>query len=393
MPTPKPTSQFRSTSTSTSTSASASASAGAATADPTSPTATFPLDADGLLASALLRQAARRIRATFAPTPLVFCEARRAWLKLENLQVTGAYKVRGAFNALAAQVERGDRRAVFAASAGNHGLGVAWAARRFGLQATIVVPAAAPAAKVAGCRALGARVVNGGDGFESCLHAGQALARARGGRFLHAFDDPEVIAGQSTVAMELLRLRPDVVLIPVGGGGLTAGMGSLLKRAGVRVVGVQVAGVDALRRALAGQAAQPPRPTLADGLRVAAPGRLTLRICAALLDDIVTVEEDEVAAAVASLATRDRIIAEGAGAVAVAALPRVTGERRAAVISGGNIDAAVLARLMAAAPPAAPAPAPAASPAPPPSPSIASPSPPPTSRTAGRPGRSGCWPG
>jgi threonine dehydratase len=334
-----------------------------------------PLDADGLLARSLLDEAQRRVGAALAPTPAVRSEARGAWLKLENLQPTGAYKVRGAFNALAAQIERGDRRPVVAASAGNHGLGVAWAARHLGLPATVVVPASAPSNKARGCAALGAEVAIGGADFESCVATAQALARARGARFLHAFDDPEVIAGQATVAAELLPLCPDVVVVPIGGGGLASGVGSLLRRAGVRVVGVQVAGVDSLRRALAAagggdgrdgagadEAAGGARggaPTLADGLRVAAPGALTRRICAALFapGDLIVVEEAEIAATMAALALREKVIAEGAGAAAVAALDRLparaAGARRFAVVSGGNVDAGVLARLLA--PPATPA--------------------------------------
>ena len=165
-----------------------------------------------------------------------------------------------------------------------------------------------------------------------------------------------MIAGQATVAAELLALRPDVVVVPVGGGGLIAGMGSVLARAGIRVVGAQVAGLDSLRRALARQGEgdrEAPRgarllpTTLADGLRVTAPGKLPLRIAAAAVDEIVLVSEAEVAAAMAALALNERIIAEGAGAVAVAALPQVAGQRRVAVVSGGNVDGAVLARVLA----------------------------------------------
>jgi threonine dehydratase len=307
---------------------------------------------DGLLAPALIAAAVARVGAVLPATPLVRSERLGAWLKLESLQTTGAFKVRGALNALAARVARGDRRPVVAASAGNHGLGVAWSAHRLGLAATIVVPESAPEIKVAGCRALGARVVRAGDGFESCVAHARAIATAEGARFLHAFDDAEVIAGQATVAAELLPLRPDVVVVPVGGGGLIAGVGSVLARAGIRVVGAQLAGLDSLRRALAPgsdePAPAPVRATLADGLRVIAPGRLPLRIAAAAVEEIVVVSEAEVAAAMAALASGERLIVEGAGAVAVAALARVAGERRVAVVSGGNVDAAVLARVLAA---------------------------------------------
>jgi len=311
------------------------------------------LAADGLLDPALLSTAEARIRGVLPPTPVLASERLGAALKLESLQATGAYKVRGAFNALAARVGRGDYRPVFAASAGNHGLGVAWAARRLGLAATVVVPADAPATKIAGCRALGATLVQATGGFEACAVVARRLAAAAGGHFLHAFDDAEVIAGQSTVAAELLSLDPDVVVVPVGGGGLLAGMGSLLRRHGIRVVGVQVAGVDSLRRALSGEGApgsgSPPAATLADGLRVAAPGRLPLRIASAFLDEIVVVSEEEVTAALVGLAVHERIVAEGAGAVAVAALTRVRGNRRVAVVSGGNIDPRVLGNLIVSA--------------------------------------------
>jgi threonine dehydratase len=209
-------------------------------------------------------------------------------------------------------------------------------------------------------------VVRAPGGFESCAARARALAAAEGARFLHAFDDAEVIAGQATVAAELLALRPDVVVVPVGGGGLIAGMGSVLARAGIRVVGAQVAGLDSLRRALAAQrgddrettrSAQLPA-TLADGLRVTAPGKLPLRIAPAVVDEIVVVSEAEVAAAMAALALNERIIAEGAGAVAVAALPQVSGQRRVAVVSGGNVDRAVLARVLSLVPSAPPSPDP-----------------------------------
>ena len=307
------------------------------------------LASDGLLDGGLLAAAAARVRGVLPETPLIRSERLGAWLKLESLQITGAYKVRGALNALAAAVERGDHRPIFAASAGNHGLGVAWSARRLGLAATIVVPDGAPRTKVAGCLALGARVIRAGDAFESCVARARALAHASGGRFLHAFDDPEIIAGQSTVGAELLAARPDVVVVPIGGGGLVAGVGSLLRRHGIRVVGAQVEGFDSLRRALARVEgpAQPCAATLADGLRVAAPGVLPLRIVAKFLDEIVVVSEDEVANALASLALHERVIAEGAGAVAVAALDRVAGGRRVAVVSGGNIDAHQLGQILA----------------------------------------------
>jgi threonine dehydratase len=278
-----------------------------------------------------LRRARERVGAVLPPTPAVPARTRAAWLKLESLQVTGAFKIRGALNAVGHHVEAGDRRTVFAASAGNHGKGVAWAARHFALGAHVVVPRDAPAAKVDGCRALGAEVTVAGDGFEASWRSAQQLAAAAGGRLVHAFDDPLVVAGQATVAWELLALDPDVVVVPLGGGGLAAGVALVLAPLGVRVIGVRVAG---------GGAA-----TIADGLRVAALGALPARLCAELLSDVVTVGEDDVRRAVRWLAFEEKIVAEGAGAAAFAGLDHVRARRPVAVISGGNIDPARLAAL------------------------------------------------
>jgi threonine dehydratase len=285
-----------------------------------------------------LAAARARITAVLTPTPVVAARSRDAWLKLENLQTTGSFKVRGALNAIARGVEAGDRPSLVAASAGNHGLGVAWAARRFGLSACVVVPRDAPRAKVEGCRALGAEIVVGGDGYEACWAVAHRLAAERGARLVHAFDDPDVIAGQATVGFEIAAMAPDVVLVPVGGGGLAAGVGLALRGRDVRVIGVQVEGADGLRRALRGQAPVRPRQTLADGLRVATAGALTTRICASVLDDVITVREDEVYAAVRQLAIDEHLVVEGAGAVAFAALGRVRARRPLAIITGGNID-------------------------------------------------------
>ncbi len=263
-------------------------------------------------------EAARRLHAVLPPTPAVWCEAHDAWLKLECLQVTGAFKVRGAFNAIA---QRHDRPVV-AASAGNHARGVAWSARRIGIEATVVVPETAPRTKIDGCRALGARVITHGESFDEALEEAKRLAVTHGWRFIHAFDDPDVIAGQGTVGVELRELRPDVVVVPVGGGGLVAGISLALD---CRVVGVLVEGMT-------------PR-TLADGLRVRRQGDLALRVMRERGVERMTVTEEEVRREIVRLAACDHVIAEGAGATAVAALARVEGRRRVAIVSGGNIDA------------------------------------------------------
>ena len=296
-----------------------------------------------------------RLRRYLPPTPLHYAERFGCWLKLENLQRTGSYKVRGALNALLAAHERGDHRPVIAASAGNHAQGLAWAAYRLNVPAIAVMPHGAPQTKIAGVAHWGATVRLHGDTFDEARAFALQLAERNGYRFLSAFDDPDVIAGQGTVGMEIASLAPDVVLVPIGGGGLAAGVALALHAQGVRIIGAQVEHVDAMHRALRGEPEGPlPAATLADGVRVKQPGLLTRDILSRLLDDIVIVREAELRETLVRLALEEHVIAEGAGALALAAGRRVAGKRKCAVVSGGNIDAAVLAGLLADVRPRAP---------------------------------------
>ena len=295
-----------------------------------------------------VQEAAGRLRKWVRETPLVPSSAFDGFLKLENTQWTGAYKVRGAMNALLAQVAAGDKRPVVVASAGNHSSGAAWAARALGLEAIAVVPHSAPRIKIERTRMLGAQVILHGDTFDSAYDEATRIARVRGARLLHAFDDLDVIAGQGTVASELIDHRPDVVVVPVGGGGLAAGMGTLLKAHGITVVGAQVMGVNSMDRHLRGDHSPfHPKPTVADGIRVAKVGTQTSAICEQVLDHMVLVTEHEVRAAMASLALVDHIVAEGAGAVAAAAMKKLGAcGRKVAVITGGNVDPEVLSQVL-----------------------------------------------
>ena len=300
---------------------------------------------DVTVADVLAAQA--RLRRFLSPTPLHHAERFGTWLKLENLQRTGSYKVRGALNALLAGRERGDARPVICASAGNHAQGVAWAAHRLGVQAITVMPHGAPANKIAGVAHWGATVRQHGDSYDDAFAFAVQLAQQHGYRFLSAFDDADVIAGQGTVGIELAAHCPDVVIVPIGGGGLASGVALALKSQGVRIVGAQVEGIDSMARALGGDTRGiAPVPSLADGVRVKIPGFLTRRMCAALLDDVVIVREAELRETLVRLALEENLIAEGAGALALAAGRRVAGRRRFAVVSGGNIDAGVLAGLL-----------------------------------------------
>jgi threonine dehydratase len=296
-----------------------------------------------------------RLRRYLPPTPLHHAERFGCWLKLENLQRTGSYKVRGALNALLAGRERGDRRPVIAASAGNHAQGLAWAAYRLNVPAIAVMPHGAPQTKIAGVAHWGAAVRLHGETFDEARAFAMRLAERNDYRFLSAFDDPDVIAGQGTVGMEIASLAPDTVLVPIGGGGLAAGVALALHAQGVRIVGAQVECVDAMHRVLRGEPeSTAPAATLADGVRVKHPGILTRDILSRLLDDIVIVREAELRETLVRLALEEHVIAEGAGALALAAGRRVAGKRKCAVVSGGNIDATMLAGLLADVRPRAP---------------------------------------
>ncbi len=319
------------------------------------------VQADAHVGAADLLAAQARLRRYLAPTPLHHAERFGCWLKLENLQRTGSYKVRGALNALLAGRERGDHRPVIAASAGNHAQGLAWAAYRLGAAAITVMPRNAPQTKIAGVAHWGATVRLHGDSYDQAKAFAAELARQHDYRLLSAFDDPDVIAGQGTVGLELAEFLPDVVLVPIGGGGLAAGVALALKSRlltggrRVRVIGAQVEGVDSMARALRGdRRLLEPAATLADGVRVKDPGRLTERVLAELIDDVVIVREAELRETLVRLALEERLIAEGAGALALAAGRRIAAKRKCAVVSGGNLDAGVLADLLSQVRPRAP---------------------------------------
>ncbi|WP_396615841.1 threonine dehydratase [Lysobacter soli] len=312
-----------------------------------------PTDIRVTAADVLAAQA--RLRRYLPATPLHHAERFGCWLKLENLQRTGSYKVRGALNALLAARERGDHRPVIAASAGNHAQGLAWAAYRLGVNAITVMPRNAPQTKIAGVAHWGATVRLHGDTYDEAKGFAAELAEQNGYRVLSAFDDADVIAGQGTVGLELAALAPDVVLVPIGGGGLASGVALALKSQGVRVIGAQVEGVDSMLRALRGdRTPRDPVATLADGVRVKEPGHLTQRLLAELLDDVVVVREAELRETLVRLALEEHVIAEGAGALALAAGRRIAGKRKCAVVSGGNVDAVVLAQLLSDVRPRAP---------------------------------------
>ena len=315
-----------------------------------------------MIDAADVRAARARLGDTLAETPCPFSQTlstltgARVFVKLENLQMTGSFKERGAANLLL-QLDPEERaRGVVAASAGNHGLAVAFHARRLGIAATIVMPEWAPLAKVTAARRYGATVVLDGENFD------EAYARAReieaGSRlvFVHPFDDPHVIAGQGTIGLELLAQVPDLdaVLVPVGGGGLIGGVAVAIKsaRPDVAVIGVQAQEIAAMRSSLTAGARVEvaAATTIADGIAVRRVGEETFELARRYVDQVVTVTEEEIANAILLLLEIEKTVVEGAGAVPLAALANqrvaLAGRTVALVVSGGNIDVNVIARVI-----------------------------------------------
>jgi threonine dehydratase len=289
-------------------------------------------------------EARERIRGIAEVTPIYLSETfsrrsgREIRLKAENLQRTGAFKIRGAVNKLATLSPAERSAGVVAASAGNHGQAVAWAAREVGVRARIYVPLDAPMAKVEACRNYGAETEMSGADFEDALAAALAEVDETGATFIHPYEDQLVVAGQGTIGLELLEQAPDVetVLIPIGGGGLALGIATALRALAphVRLVGVQ-AGVGGY--------------TIADGIAVKVPSDFTMPLLEDLLDDLVAVTDEEISEAIVLLLERAKLVVEGAGAVGVAALlsGKADGTGVAIpVLSGGNIDTTMLISVM-----------------------------------------------
>ncbi|MFY9824559.1 MAG: threonine/serine dehydratase [Thermoanaerobaculia bacterium] len=319
------------------------------------------MDDERLLTLAEIENAHERIRRQLPPTPLRRSFALRphdVWLKLECWQPTGSFKVRGAFHHLGSLAETERRRGVVAASAGNHALGVAWAAQALGgVPAVLFVPETVPRAKLEKLRSFPVTVRVTGATYDDAYDASLAYAEAEGARYVHPYDDPLTAAGQGTVGLEILEQLPGVgqIVVPVGGGGLIAAIAVAVKaRApGVRIVAVQPEASPSLSESMArGEALHrfPAAPTLADGV-AGGIGDLVFRH-RALIDEVVNVPESAIEETIVALLAEDQVVAEGAGAVAAAALRcgRLTPDGRpvAVVVSGGNIDAKHLARLLAA---------------------------------------------
>lgn len=278
------------------------------------------------------------------------------YLKTENLQLTGSFKLRGAYNRIARLSDEEKERGVVACSAGNHSQGVALAAQKAGLNAVICIPDGAPISKVEATRAYGAEVVLVPGVYDDAYEKAIEIAKESGRTLIHPFDDDDVIAGQGTIALEILSALPemDICIVPVGGGGLISGMAFAIKalKPTCRVIGVQAAGAASMRHAFDEHRRVPLErvSTIADGIAVKMPGEKTFEYCRRYVDDIVTVSDDEIASAILSLMEQQKLVAEGAGAVSVAAAMAgkvdLAGRKTVCLVSGGNIDVTILSRVI-----------------------------------------------
>ncbi len=279
------------------------------------------------------------------------------YLKTENLQVTGSFKVRGAYYKISQLSEEERKRGVIACSAGNHAQGVALAAQKNGIKALICLPDAAPISKIEATKAYGADICLVDGVYDDAYAEAIRLRDEKGYTFIHPFDDENVIAGQGTIGLELLDQLPDAdaVVVPVGGGGLISGVAFTIKKLNpnIKIYGVQAAGAPSMEESLAhGKIERLSHvSTIADGIKVMEPGELTYSLCKEYVDGIVTVTDDEISSAILALMEQHKLIAEGAGAVPVAAvmfdkIPDIAGKKVICLVSGGNIDVTILSRVI-----------------------------------------------
>lgn len=309
-----------------------------------------------------VRKAEGVLKKHLQPSPLLFnpwlsavygCEV---FLKLENMQPIGSFKIRGATNKIALLTAQERKKGVIAASAGNHAQGVAWGAKKLGVKATIVMPRGAPLVKIQNTESLGAEVILSGDTYDECFLVAQKLATKTGKILVHAFDDPAVIAGQGTVALELLDQMPeiDAVVCSIGGGGLMAGISTVMNELSpkTKLYGSQASGANAMTLSLKkGQPVSLARvETFADGIAVGVTRRGPFDILKKSIDRMLTADDESIAAAILTLIEKAKIISEGAAAVSIAVLDQLKkelkGKKVAVIICGGNIDVNVLNRVI-----------------------------------------------
>ena len=304
-------------------------------------------------ASNALKGVIRKTDVIYAPK---LCKGCDLYLKTENLQVTGSFKVRGAYYKMTKLSTEEKERGVIACSAGNHAQGVALAAQKNGIKSVICLPDGAPISKVEATKSYGAEVCLVEGVYDDAYNKALQLRDEKGYTFIHPFNDEDVIAGQGTIALELIEQLSDLdaVLVPIGGGGLISGIAYTIKTVNprVKVYGVQAKGAPSMKNAIEhGEVEELPSvSTIADGIAVKKPGDLTYEICSKYVDEIVTVSDDEISAAILALMEQHKLVTEGAGAVTVAAAMfgkvDLQGKKAVCVLSGGNIDVTILSRVI-----------------------------------------------
>ncbi len=304
-------------------------------------------------AAQTLKKILRETDVIYAPKLKAGCEL---YLKCENLQITGSFKVRGSYYKMSRLSDEEKARGVIACSAGNHAQGVALSAQKNGIKAVICLPDGAPISKVEATKSYGAEVCLVEGVYDDAYRRALELRDECGYTFIHPFDDEDVIAGQGTIALELMEQLPDLdaVIVPIGGGGLISGIAYTLKtlKPNVKVYGVQAAGAPSMSRSMEDGKIEELASvsTIADGIAVKKPGNLTYELCSKYVDKIVTVSDDEIAAAILALMEQHKLMTEGAGAVAVAAAMfgklDLAGKKTVCLLSGGNIDVTILSRVI-----------------------------------------------
>lgn len=303
-----------------------------------------------------------KIKNLLKRTPVVECPTLKdltgntIFFKLENLQKTGSFKIRGALNKIANLSDEEKKAGVIASSAGNHAQGVALGAAAKGIKATIVMPATAPLAKIAATRSYGAEVILEGTVYDDAYKKACEIQKQTGATFLHPFDDKYVIAGQGTIGLEILEDIPDIdiVLVPIGGGGIIAGIAKAIKslKPNTKIIGIESANAASMNEALLKKEVYEisSKPTIADGIAVRKVGTETFKIAKEYVDEIITVTEDEIAKAILFLMEKSKVVAEGAGATPLAAILsnkiKEKDKKICAVISGGNIDINLIERVL-----------------------------------------------
>ena len=301
----------------------------------------------------VLKEVVRKTDVIYAPK---LCPGTELYLKTENLQITGSFKVRGSYYKMSKLTPEEKARGVIACSAGNHAQGVALSAQRNGIKAVICLPDGAPISKVEATKSYGVEVCLVEGVYDDAYRRALQLRDEHGYTFIHPFDDEDVIAGQGTIALELVEQLPDLdaVVVPVGGGGLIAGVAYTHKMLNpkVKVYGVQATGAPSMANSLRDGKIEelPSVSTIADGIAVKKPGALTYELCSKYVDEIVTVSDDEISAAILALMEQHKLVTEGAGAVSVAAAMfgkvDLKGKRAVCLLSGGNIDVTILSRVI-----------------------------------------------